>query len=225
MSKLKFPIYLDNHATTPIDPRVLEEMMPYFTEDFGNPASMDHAFGAKASAAVERARERIGRTINSRPEEIIFTSGATESDNLALLGVAREYANKGDHFVTCVTEHKAVLDTFKFLEGLGKRVTYLPVDHFGHIDVDALKAAITDRTILISLMLANNEIGTIAPVKEIGRIAHEKGVIFHTDAAQAVGHISVNVEEMNIDLMSFSAHKVNGPKGIGAVYVRRRNPR
>jgi len=225
MPNIKFPIYLDNHATTPLDPRVLEEMMPYFTSDFGNAASMDHVYGAKASEAVERARERIGRTINARPEEIVFTSGATESDNLALLGISRQYADEGDHIITCVTEHTAILDTCKYLERAGKKVTYLPVDQFGLIDTEELEAAITDKTILISIMTANNEIGTVAPVKEIGKIAHEHNIIFHTDAAQAVGHIPIDVEEMNIDLMSFSAHKVNGPKGIGAIYVRRRNPK
>ena len=225
MSNLKFPIYLDHHATTPVDPRVLEAMMPYFTEHFGNSASTDHVYGMRASEAVEKARDQIARTINSRPEEIIFTSGATESDNLALMGVAEKYSEKDDHIITCVTEHKAILDTCKHLEKVGKNVTYLPVDRYGLVDLDKLKQLITDRTILISIMTANNEIGTIAPVEEIGMIAHEHGVLFHTDAAQAVGHIPMNVEDMNIDLMSISAHKVYGPKGIGAIYVRRRNPK
>jgi cysteine desulfurase len=222
---MKFPIYLDNHATTPLDPRVLAEMMPYLTNDYGNAASMDHIYGAKASDAVEKSRKQIARTINARPEEIVFTSGATESDNLALLGVAHQYADRGTHIITSVTEHKAVLDTSKHLEEMGRKVTYLPVDQFGLVDIDKLDASVSNKTILISIMAANNEIGTIAPIPEIGKIAHERGVIFHTDAAQAVGHIPIDVEEMNIDLMSFSAHKVNGPKGIGAIYVRRRNPK
>lgn len=225
MSNLKFPIYLDNHATTPLDPRVLKEMMPYFTQDFGNPASMDHVYGSRASAAIEKAREQIAKAINSRPEEIIFTSGATEADNLALKGVVEHYGNKGDHIITCVTEHKAILDTCKYLEKLGKQVTYLPVDQYGLVNVQKLKDSITERTILISIMFANNEIGTIAPIREIGRIAHQNDILFHTDAAQAIGHIPVDVEAMQIDLMSISAHKTYGPKGIGALYVRRRSPK
>lgn len=222
---LTFPIYLDHHATTPLDPRVLDEMLPYFTKDFGNPASMDHLYGARAADAVEKAREQIARTINSRPEEIIFTSGATESDNLALTGIAEKYKDKGDHIITCVTEHKAVLDTCKYLEKIGKKVTYLPVDQYGLVDLQKLKEAITDKTILISIMMANNEIGTIAPVEEIGRIAHDNNILFHTDGAQAVGHVPVDVENMHIDSMSISAHKTYGPKGIGVLYVRRRNPK
>lgn len=225
MSSLKFPIYMDCHATTPVDPRVLEVMLPYFTKDFGNSASTDHTYGSRASEAVESAREQVARTINSRPEEIIFTSGATESDNLALLGTAWQYAEKGDHVITCVTEHKAVLDTCRHLEKSEKKVTYIPVDRYGSIDIGKLEESITDRTILISVMAANNEIGTIAPIADIGKIAHKHGVLFHTDAAQAVGHIPVDVEQMNIDLMSISAHKTYGPKGIGALYVRRRNPK
>lgn len=225
MSSLKFPIYMDCHATTPVDPRVLEVMIPYFTNDFGNSASTDHSFGSRASQAVEIAREQVARTINSRPEEIIFTSGATESDNLAVLGTALQYAEKGDHVITCVTEHKAILDTCRHLEKSGKKVTYIPVDRYGSIDIGKLEESITDRTILISVMAANNEIGTIAPIADIGKIAHKHGVLFHTDAAQAVGHIPVDVEQMNIDLMSISAHKTYGPKGIGALYVRRRNPK
>lgn len=225
MAKLQFPIYLDHHATTPIDPRVLDEMLPYFTKDFGNPASVDHTYGSRAAEAVERAREQIAKTINSRPEEIIFTSGATESNNLALMGIAQQYANKGNHIITCVTEHKAILDTCKHLEMMGKRVTYLPVDHCGFIDLQKLKESISDETILISIMAANNEIGTIQEIEEIGRIAHEHEIFFHTDAAQAVGHIPIDVEKMQIDIMSISAHKTYGPKGIGAIYVRRRNPK
>lgn len=220
-----FPIYLDHHSTTPLDPRVLNEMLPFFTKDFGNAASIDHLYGARASDAVENARKKIAKTISSRPEEIIFTSGATESNNLALIGVAERYKEKGDHIITCVTEHKAILDTCKYLEGTGKKITLLPVDKYGSVDLQTLREVITDRTILISIMMANNEIGTIAPMEQIGRIAHEKGIPFHTDAAQAVGRIPVDVEKMHIDLMSISAHKVYGPKGIGALYVRRRNPK
>jgi cysteine desulfurase len=219
-------IYLDHNATTPVDPRVLDAMLPYFTQIFGNAASIDHEAGHVAKRAVEAAREQCAAILHaSDPKEIIFTSGATESDNIALFGVAEKYADKGDHIITCVTEHKAILDCCKRLEQMGKRVTYLPVDQHGLVDLDALRQAITPQTILISLMFANNEIGTIAPVREIGAIAHEYGVLFHTDAAQAVGHVPVDVEAMNIDLLSFSAHKTYGPKGIGGLYVRRRNPR
>jgi len=225
LNKLKFPIYLDHHATTPVDPRVLEEMMPYFTEKFGNASSLDHPFGYEASVAVESAREKIANAIGARHDEIIFTSGATEADNLALIGTMEKYKDRGDHLITCVTEHKAVLDTARHLESLGKKVTYLPVNEFGEINLEELKNSITDKTVIISIMAANNEIGTIADVAEIGKIAHENDVIFHTDAAQAVGHIPMNVETMNIDLMSFSAHKMYGPKGIGALYVRGVKPR
>ena len=225
MSEIKFPIYLDHHATTPVDPRVLKEMLPYFTEKFGNASSLDHPFGYEASLAVEDAREKIANAINARHDEIVFTSGATESDNIALIGTMQKYADRGDHLITCVTEHKAVLDTARHLESLGKKVTYLPVNEFGEINLDELKNSITDKTVMISIMAANNEIGTIADVQAIGKIAHENDVIFHTDAAQAVGHIPMDVQKMNIDLMSMSAHKMYGPKGIGALYVRGVKPR
>jgi len=225
MSEIKFPIYLDHHATTPVDPRVMDEMLPYFTEKFGNASSLDHPFGYEASVAVEEAREKLANGIGARHDEIVFTSGATESDNIALIGTMQKYSHKGNHLITCVTEHKAVLDTARHLESLGKKVTYLPVNEFGEIDLKELEDAITPETVMISVMFANNEIGTIADVESIGKIAHEHDVIFHTDAAQAVGHIPVNVESMNIDLMSFSAHKMYGPKGIGALYVRGVKPR
>ncbi len=217
-------IYLDHNATTPVDPRVVEAMLPYFTEKFGNAAS-DHAYGIEAKRAVDKAREQIAAIINARPEEIIFTSGATESDNIALFGVAEKYADKGDHIITCVTEHKAVLDCCKQLGKMDKRVTYLPVDQHGLVDPDDVRHAITPQTILISIMAANNEIGTLAPLEESGAIAKEHGVLFHTDAAQMVGHLPVDVQAMNIDAMSLSAHKVYGPKGIGVLYRRRSNPR
>lgn len=222
---MKLPIFMDYHSTTPVDPRVLEEMIPYFTNDFGNAASRNHSFGWKAEEAVEHSRERIASLINCDPKEIIFTSGATESNNLALKGVAEMYAEKGDHIITCVTEHKAVLDTCKRLEKAGKRVTYMPVDHYGQINLDDLRKEITDKTILISIMFANNEVGTLQHVHEIGKIAKEKGVLFHSDAVQAVGKIPVDVQAMSVDLMSLTAHKLYGPKGIGALYVRKKGPR
>jgi cysteine desulfurase len=216
---------MDCHATTPTDKRVVETMLPYFTDIYGNTASTDHTYGLNANKAVEDSRKQIANVINCKPEEIIFTSGATESDNLALKGIAEKYKEKGNHIITCSTEHKAILDTCKELQEKGLEITYLPVDKFGKLDLSLLESSIRDKTILISIMAANNEIGTIMDITKIGSIAHKHNVLFHTDAAQAVGHIPIDVKEMNVDLMSFSAHKINGPKGIGALYCRGVNPR
>jgi cysteine desulfurase len=222
---VKLPIYMDNHATTRTDPRVVEEMLPYFTEKYGNAASRNHEFGWVAEQAVEQARERIAKLIGATAKEIIFTSGATESDNLAIKGVAEMYKEKGNHIITQAIEHKAVLDTCKRLEKYGFRVTYLPVQKDGRIDLDDLKRAMDDKTILVTIMAANNEIGVLQPIREIGALCHERGVLFHTDAVQQIGKVPFNVIQDNVDIASISAHKLYGPKGVGALYVRRKNPR
>ena len=222
---LKLPIYLDNNATTPMDPRVLEAMTPYFLNHFGNAASRNHPFGWEAEEAVDYAREQVAKLIGADPKEIIFTSGATEADNLAIKGVFEMYASKGNHIITATTEHKAVLDTCKHIEKQGGEVTYLNVQPDGLIDIKALEAAIKPSTVLIALMYANNEIGSVMPIKEISAIARKHGVLVFTDATQAVGKIPVDVNKDGIDLMAFTAHKMYGPKGVGALYVRRKNPR
>ncbi len=222
---VKLPIYMDNHATTRTDPRVLEAMLPYFSEIYGNAASRNHEFGWIAEKAVDAAREQIAKLIGATGKEIVLTSGATESNNLAIKGVAEMYREKGNHIITELTEHKCVLDTCKRLEKHGYRITYLPLHKDGLIDLDQLKDAMTDDTILVSIMAANNEIGVLQPIREIGKLCHEKGVLFHTDAVQALGKVPFNVIEDNVDLASITAHKIYGPKGVGALYVRRRNPR
>jgi cysteine desulfurase len=223
---LKKPVYMDNHATTRVDSRVLDAMLPYFTEKFGNAASRNHSFGWEAEEAVDRSRNQIAALIGAKSKEIIFTSGATESDNLAIKGVVEFYKDKGNHIISCVTEHKAVLDSCRALERAGKAtVTYLQVDKYGMVDPDAVRRAISDQTVLITIMWANNEIGTIHPIAEIGRIAKEKGIIFHCDAVQAIGKVPVDFEKAGVDLASITAHKIYGPKGIGAIYVRSKGPR
>lgn len=225
MDSLKRPVYLDCHSTTPVDPRVMEAMLPYFTDMFGNAASTSHAYGWESAAAVQQAREQLAMAINAMPEEIVFTSGATEANNLAIKGVAEAYISRGKHIITVVTEHNAVLDPCRYLESLGFEVTVLPVQSDGLIDLLGLENALRPDTILVSIMTANNEIGVIQPIAKIGALCHHRGILFHTDAAQALGKVPIDVKAMHIDLMSLTAHKIYGPKGIGALYVRCQNPR
>jgi len=225
MNTYSRPIYLDCHSTTPVDQRVMAVMTPFFTQHFGNPASVGHQYGWEAEAAIQQAREQLAAAIAATPEEIVFTSGATEANNLAIKGIAEAYLDRGKHIITVVTEHSAVLDPCRYLRSLGFDITFLPVQSDGLINLADLKNALRPDTILVSVMAANNEIGVLQPIAEIGALCHQRGILFHTDAAQAIGKIPLDVNAMKIDLMSLTAHKIYGPKGIGALYVRRRNPR